>query len=117
VCQALGRVKRRDGSSRDVPDPARLMQLNSQVQPQPIATTDTDPTRPEPIAIADSDPARLEPMAAADSKLQLGCSDFVQKSLMNQVHQNNIQKICLFCIQTQRMTALKFYFKGYHSGR
>ncbi len=34
--QALGRVKKREGGLRDVPDPARLRQLNSLVQPEPI---------------------------------------------------------------------------------
>jgi hypothetical protein len=34
--QALGRVKKREGGLRDVPDPARLRQLNSLVQPEPV---------------------------------------------------------------------------------
>ena len=34
--KALGRVKRRDGHLRDVPDLARLLQLNSLVQPEPV---------------------------------------------------------------------------------
>ena len=34
--KALRRVKRRDGHLRDVPDSARLLQLNSLVQPEPV---------------------------------------------------------------------------------
>jgi len=36
LLQALGRVKKREGGLRDVPDPARLRHLNSLVQPEPI---------------------------------------------------------------------------------
>ncbi len=52
--QALGRVKKREGGLRDVPDPARLRHLNSLVQPEPVP----DPARlrqlnslvqPEPV--------------------------------------------------------------------
>ncbi len=42
--QALGRVKKRDGGLRDVPDPARLRQLNSLVQPEPITPEPEQPS-------------------------------------------------------------------------
>ncbi len=42
--QALGRVKKREGGLRDVPDPARLRQLNSLVQPEPIPELEQQPS-------------------------------------------------------------------------
>ena len=61
VGQALGRVKRRDGSPREVPDPARLLHLNSLVQPEPVVPATADSNERPAGSPTDSTPEqRLE---------------------------------------------------------
>jgi hypothetical protein len=64
VPEALGRVKRRDGGLREVPDPARLLQLNSLVQPEPVAAPDEELPRPP-----SSNEDRVQSSEAADLKV------------------------------------------------